>query len=286
MNILVIYKKTIYELFNESEDITTKKYIQDHKDEVIETHNAQIETREKTLDKLDELGIKHDYIYRGLLKDLNESELKRDYIFSIGGDGTFLETSHYVNSTPILGINANPKTSYGHYCLANPTNLDNIIENLEKQEIIAVKRLSIKINNNEIKEQALNDVLFAHESPAATTKYRIEGYDQLLKNSGLLISTPMGSSAWIYQEGGEIMQKTANKFQYLFRGCATKKPLFSESLKITSLTRSGKIYIDGPHLTYDCGLDSKLEFNIGKTLNIVGNLEKKRKNNYLQPLQV
>lgn len=44
------------------------------------------------------------------------------------------------------------------------------------------------------------------------------------------------------------------------------------------MTREGKIFVDGPHLTYDFGLGRILTIKSGSPLTIIGDLNEKRRN--------
>src|SRR3989338_2197196 len=41
-----------------------------------------------------------------------------DIVLTIGGDGTFLDTAHYLKAGLMLGINSMPKQSVGFFCRA------------------------------------------------------------------------------------------------------------------------------------------------------------------------
>jgi len=120
----------------------------------------------------------------------------------------------------------------------------------------------------------LNDFLFAHPNPAATTRYNLDGEEH--KNSGLLVATAAGSTAWIYQENGKVLDIEDPMLQFLHRGERGTFPLLADSLRLESLTRKGKLYIDGPHLAYDLTLGDTLEARKGQPLVVLGNLEAKR----------
>jgi NAD+ kinase len=128
-------------------------------------------------------------------------------------------------------------------------------------------------------ELVLNDVLFAHANPAATTRYRltVDGRTATHKSSGLLVCTAAGSSAWMYQEGGELMPLDAGGLQYLSRGERGQRPALADAVTIHSLTRQGTLYVDGAHLTYECGLGCEIVLRAGRPLQVVGDLAAKRK---------
>ena len=77
----------------------------------------------------------------------------------------------------------------------------------------------IKLNNKKIKELALNEFYIASEKDYHTARYflNVSGKKERQKSSGILISTPAGSNAWIKSAGGSILPLNSNKFEYLVR---------------------------------------------------------------------
>ncbi len=64
--------------------------------------------------------------------------------------------------------------------------------------------------------------------------------------------------------------------QYRELGVLDKNYGFVEQLIAESDMRKGMLYIDGPHLMHDFGLQSKLIAKLGSPLTIIGNLKEKR----------
>ena len=88
-------------------------------------------------------------------KSINRTRMKTgknegvDLVIAIGGDGTFLRTSHFIkDSTPILGMNANPKKKVGFFlrCSAHDfeTKLKKILRN--KHKLLKLSRLKCELN--------------------------------------------------------------------------------------------------------------------------------------------
>lgn len=137
--------------------------------------------------------------------------------------------------------------------------------------------MQIEIDGRVLPQLALNDVLFAHNNPAATTRYNVIQLEpNQFKNSGLLISTGAGSSGWMYQEGGEVFDLDSKKFLVYHRGCRGQEPEVVDQIEIESKTRQGAIYIDGPHLKYDLTLGQKISIGLGEKLTILGEIISKR----------
>lgn len=84
-----------------------------------------------------------------------------DVLIAIGGDGTFLVMSSYVqdNQTPVLGINSNPSSSLGYLCLpdACSRNIQKTFDTLEKQKFSYINRSRIRVSMKS--KESMNVVL-------------------------------------------------------------------------------------------------------------------------------
>lgn len=279
--ILLVYKKSEFELQSSSEDEALRLFANsNHPDAVAMrlSHESQKRSLEEVVRLLDQSELDYRMIYRADLMQLS----KKDYrlVISHGGDGTLLEVSHYIqDDLPILGFNSDPDTSKGFYCCANHSNLKELFENIEKLKTTRLNRIQIELNQQLIKEQVLNDVLIANMNPAATTRYRlyVDGTEKRYQNSGLLVCTAAGSTARSYQENGIVMPIDSLDIEYINLGKRGEKPGFASSLEVGSLTKQGRIYIDGPHITYVFSLGDKVLMKRGMPLAIIGDFESKRK---------
>ncbi|MBT7296055.1 hypothetical protein HN836_00190, partial [Candidatus Woesearchaeota archaeon] len=108
-NVILVYKKSSYEL---------KRYNSRYEQHVKLAHKRQKDTLNAVINFLKLKKIKHQIFYRAELNKI----LNADLIISVGGDGTFLEVSHYVLNSPILGINSDAQSSTGFFCHANKNN--------------------------------------------------------------------------------------------------------------------------------------------------------------------
>lgn len=272
--ILLLYKKSVYDLYFKSRKIpldsmskaSIKKRIKDFKI----SHDIHYETLmhvEKILSDYD-----CDYVKRVRGSKITYQDF--DYIFTLGGDGTFLEASKHIDKQIILGINSNPLYSIGKLCLANSKNFDSIVKKMltQKSSIRKTHRLSIKVSNHKNPFFATNDILFAHNNPAAMSRYQIKigSLEEEHRNSGLWISSAIGSSGAIKSAGGKLLRWDQNKFQYYPRELYkqfNKHYQFmggvlqgDHKIKITSLIRNASLYIDGAH--------QKVALNYGATFII------------------
>jgi NAD+ kinase len=277
-DVLVVYKKSSYELYAASPDEAVQAYMRRggaDVDFMRLSHEAQSRTLDLVLDELARAGARCETIFRGELGPI----VGRDLVVAVGGDGTFLEVSHYVADTPLLGVNSDPAGSTGYFCTARSAEVRSLLADLAAAPRTVLGRLLVERDGVPLPQLVLNDVLLAHANPAATVRYRIEagGRTATYKSSGLLVCTAAGSTAWMYQEGGQVMPLASRALQYLSRGVRAERPAVVDELRVHSLTRQGLLYVDGPHLTHECGLGCELRLRAGAPLTVVGDLAAKRR---------
>jgi len=194
-----------------------------------------------------------------------------DLVITVGGDGTVLTASHFAHDAPILGIKSFGKKSVGYFCAATRKTMNGYLNDIidGRKRPIKLHRLQVGIDGEKIDELALNDVLFAHETPASTSRYKLtlgsRTEDQ--KSSGVWISTAAGSTAAIKSAGGDVLPLTSEKMEYFVREPYTsggsyrllKGTIFPKTvIKIRSLMRGGTIFIDGGSTQYPAPTGSRL----------------------------
>jgi NAD+ kinase len=271
--VLVLHKKSIYQI--QAEEFKDERFLQLLKEghesvrKVKIAHEEHISCLQTVQDELAKRNIECLCVAR---IDLNTPVSDIDLMISVGGDGTFLDASHFVDSVPMLGVNSSKSSSFGHFCLADKNNfamlLDEISSDALKPEHIL--RLELELNGELLKQRPLNEILIAHNHPAATSRYllEIDGIKEEQRSSGIWIGTPAGSTGSLRSAGGDVQQILENRFQYivrepclrpgeadkLLRGFIRK----DQSIEVVSQMRTGFIYIDGQHNDYAFGLGDKL----------------------------
>jgi NAD+ kinase len=275
--ILVVYKKSTLEIYRHSPDEAVRAYLETDAPDVRSmraSHELQARALEVVHEALDRRGLAYDSIFRGELSPVRDRAL----VIALGGDGTFLEVSHYVADTPLLGVNTDPQASTGFFCAATFDAFPVLLDRLEEVPRTRLARLELVRDGRALPEPVLNDVLFAHESPASTSRYRltVAGATEVHKDSGLLACTAAGSTGWMYQEGGDVMPLDSPLIQFLARGVRGSRPRFARELELRSRTRLGKLFIDGPHIVHECALGSEVRLRAGQPLTIVGDLAPRR----------
>ncbi|KAG9131863.1 hypothetical protein Leryth_027268 [Lithospermum erythrorhizon] len=202
-----------------------------------------------------------------------------DLVVTIGGDGTLLRASHFVDdSVPLLGVNSDPTQareveqfnddfdatrSAGYLCAATVHNFEQVLDGILENHATPchVSRMSISVNSQSLSTCALNDVLIAHPCPATVSRFsfrirRNSDPSSLVssRSSGLRVSTAAGSTAAMLSAGGFVMPIASRDLQYMVRepiNPGDKSSLmhgsvkFDESMHIAWYSKEGFIYIDG-----------------------------------------
>ena len=174
-----------------------------------------------------------------------------DLLISVGGDGTVLSSAHFVDSQSsedprgpvVLGVNSDPtraherlgacsrtsdeRRSLGALCFASARNLEDVVPRAIRGELDAAiqkrHRLAVTIRGSLSETRmppALNDILVAHPSPAAVSRFRLDRLrndgdhlpspddpDEFSFNvwsSGLWVSTPTGATGVMASAGGDM----------------------------------------------------------------------------------
>jgi NAD+ kinase len=262
--LLIVYKKSSYQehvldeqdanylrLLRERSIVTRKSK---------STHDTHVDALETIKRHLRNLRIRHDVCLRTQLKPIHGYDL----VLTIGGDGTFLETSHFLKAGVLLGINSVPKESVGHYCKATAeTFLDKLYEFIHGRcRLQTLHRLRVAVDGKVFWPLALNDVLFANTNPAGTTRYvlKVGARQEEQKSSGLWISPAPGSTAATKSAGGRALPLSSTDIQYVVREpyaprgkrYALLKGVLGKSgtVEILSMMDEAALFIDGPHIVY------------------------------------
>lgn len=300
-NILVIYKKGRYGMYRDSPDSGTRRYMSDYavqqpgageRRKLLEAHVQRMRDAEESnqnclemvVAELEKRRICFDTVFRG---DLRPGHfLLRTAILCVGGDGTVLDASHYItDDTPLLGINSDPGRSTGFFSHASRDTLVATLDSINTVPTTAVDRFALRITdiegNTMTPPPVLNDFKVANASPGDGCKYLLEVDGKIINPSGkggdaVIVCTPAGSTAWVYECNGEVMPMDRFRIQYVRTGIRGEKPGIADQLSVTSLTRSGVVFPDGRHMPYQFGLGSVLSVEKGPKLTIVGDLAAKR----------
>lgn len=134
-----------------------------------------------------------------------------DLAFSIGGDGTFIQTVSYIRDSgvPILGINTG---RLGFLANISTDSLDETMELVRKKEYVFQKRSLLKIETESDifgdENIALNEVTLHKKDTASMITVHATLDDNYLNSywaDGLIVGTPTGSTAYNLSCGGPIV---------------------------------------------------------------------------------
>lgn len=261
--VLLVYKRSLYELYVEEHcderiaeliaegDVTVASLRDAH-----ERHRRALEAATAVFERA---PVRLRTLYRG---DLLEPVVHPDLLVVIGGDGTLLDASHHVTDCSVLGLNSDPRTSVGYLCSGVASEAQQFVRWYLDGQLVRrpLARLEVRRDGERIGPLALNDVLIAHDSPAAPTKYILEvgGVRESHVSSGLWVSTAAGSTAALKSAGGTAMALDERRLQFVVRElyvppgrCFELRSGFvapGEVLLVRPRIRTGRIYFDGPHI--------------------------------------
>ena len=141
-----------------------------------------------------------------------------DFVFSIGGDGTLLETVTFVGKReiPIVGINAG---RLGFLATVQTNEIAKALDNIFAGKFRVEKRSLLKLVSNKDLFGGLNFAVneFAILKKDTSSMIVVHAYlDGEFLNSywsdGLIVSTPTGSTGYSLSCGGPIVLPEANNF--------------------------------------------------------------------------
>jgi NAD+ kinase len=153
----------------------------------------------------------------GLYTDHTSLPKEVDFLFSLGGDGTFLETVTLVRDSgiPVLGVNTG---RLGFLSYISQENLSESLDSVFSGKYDIEERMLLKVeasgNVLNVLDVALNEVRISKSSGALITIH-VKINDEFLSAywaDGLLLSTPTGSTAYNLSVGGPIVVPESNSF--------------------------------------------------------------------------
>jgi NAD+ kinase len=284
--VLVVYKKSTYQRYVGRAQERLKELIE-HSDVSVEgllhEHEIHQETLQQAKIALRDLGARAVLRYRP--EPLPE-EGAWDLIVTLGGDGTLLWASHLANSsTPMLAINSAPDTSVGYFCAGDGHNVHEVLaaalEGGLKSSRLA--RMRVDVGDKVLSTRVLNDALYCHESPAATSRYILEyaGDQERQMSSGVWVGPAAGSTAAIRSAGGKVLATGSQKIQFVvrepYRGVDNKYRLVKgmvppgEDLRIASRMTKGRIFLDGTQKVYSIGIGDRIRMTLSdEPLTLLG----------------
>ncbi len=283
--VVLVCKRSAFYFYSKSADERIRDYVTGNSDNAEQLRLAH-DNNQRTIDSLtrdvEKMGVKYEALFRENFKGIDLSAA--DLLITVGGDGTLLDAAHQVtDEIPVFSVNSDPERSVGYFSEANAKNFFEKINGIDNIPVNRLTRIQVTLDSHVLPELVLNDILVAHRNPAAYMRYELllgEGMEKH-RNSGLLVCTAAGSTAFMYNEGGFFMPLDSKAMQYRQRSVRGAQSFFTEQpLRLLSTTREGMIWIDGEHVKYEFKAGSELALSRGTPLTLIANLEQKRRERY------
>jgi len=236
---IVIYKKSHYQIYTaDDQDKSVIKRLNDGgvgASGLKSSHARQAKAIAIVRKTLKKLNIKTVWRWRSETTTMPQA----DIVISVGGDGTVLDAARRIRDhTPVLGVNSDPTWSVGRLCAVAATELGGALGQLRQGVIVpkSIARLGFHVvdpGSRQIVSKMygpyVNELLYAHPSPAATSRFHLDigtkDLDEyrpaddapLIRSSGLWVATAAGSSAAIKSAGGRLVALSNTRLQYVIR---------------------------------------------------------------------
>lgn len=289
--VVVVIKRTAYETHREAGNERVLRLIE-HEDptvrRVLGAHREHEDTVAEVERALTRLGAQATFVSGA---ETPFSTRGASLVLTVGGDGTLLSASHNVGAIPILGINSAPSYSVGFFCAAQKENVAKSLARAieDRMRRVTLARMEVLMNGKAIARRVLNEALFCHATPAATSRYILEldGYTEEHKSSGFWIGPAAGSTAAQHSAGGRILPLTSRSLQLVVREPYTPggerlrliRALIHDGsqLVVRSKMDDGRIFLDGPHSVFQVRIGDKIVFRRSpESLTILGLGPKRR----------
>ena len=274
--VLVVYKKSTYQRYAGRDQERFQELIENGDISVaglLHEHEVHQETLRRAKEALRDLGARAVLRYRP--EPMPEEPW--DLIVTLGGDGTLLWASHLAGAgTPMLAINSAPDTSVGYFCSGDDHDVDEVLAAALAGRLKShrLHRMRVELDDRIISTRVLNDALYCHESPAATSRYVLEygGDQERQMSSGVWVGPAAGSTAAIRSAGGKVLPSGSQKIQFAvrepYRGVDNKYHLVKgllgrgDDLKITSRMTKGRIFLDGTQKVHSVSIGQQIRLSL------------------------
>lgn len=259
--VVLVVKRSSYTRFVEDEhdprarsllarrDPSVARWREAHRD-----HLATLGATERALDRLGARVVKIERAHAAF--DTADAAL----VVVVGGDGTLLAASKNVSGCPVLGVNSAPKHSVGFFCAAQRRTVAAMLERALDGTLrhVVLQRMSVTLNGRVRSRRVLNEVLYCHSSPAATSRYLLSvgRTTEEQRSSGLWVGPAAGSTAAQRSAGGRVLPLQSRALQLVVREpyepagrrYALRRALVPDgsSLRLVSKMQDAAMFLDGP----------------------------------------
>jgi NAD+ kinase len=190
--------------------------------------------------------------------ELGDNLRNLDFLFSLGGDGTMLESVTYIGKAevPILGINTG---RLGFLAITSRDDIDAALEALFTGNFKVESRTLLKLNSSpklfEPLNFALNDFTIMKKDTSSMITVHVFVDGELLNSywsDGIIVSTPTGSTGYSLSCGGPLVYPKSESFIISPHNLGTRPIVISDKSEIT-------FEIEGRSKKYLVSMDSRFE---------------------------
>ena len=191
-------------------------------------------------------------------KDFAESN---EFIFSVGGDGTFLHSVKNIRNfdIPVVGLNSG---RLGFLADISQDQVNDTLTHIMNKNYLVIERAMLQVNfegrNNLDFNYALNEIAVLKTDSSSMMNISAWCNGELLNNywaDGLIIATPTGSTAYSLSVGGPILTPDSKNFVIT--------PLAPHNLTIRPIVvpddNEIQLKVDGRGTNYLASLDFRSE---------------------------
>ena len=154
-------------------------------------------------------GLEEKLISLGFIRDDDNPE----YVFSLGGDGTMLDAGHkymHLDDVKFIGINYGKLGFYTDF-VKDDLDIADIVNN-QNYKTEEFRLLELDVNGN--KHYALNEILVINPVRTQNIKVLVDDVElETFRGTGLVLSTPSGSTAYNKSLGGAILAPSIDGYQ-------------------------------------------------------------------------
>jgi NAD+ kinase len=284
-HVIVVGKRTAYRRFVEDEGDPRARSLLKKRDPSVATWLASHRDHSRTMEEvervLDRVGAKSLFLQRAHAAfDTSDAAL----VIAVGGDGTLLAASHNVGSVPILGVNSAPSHSVGFFCAARRTDFEShLLRALEgKLASLRLTRMTVSLNGRMRSKRVLNEALYCHTSPAATSRYILHygKKQEEQRSSGIWVGPAAGSTAAQHSAGGKVLPLGSSNLQLVVREPYSPSGKFrllkivagkANQITVQSKMDDASLFLDGPHRIVSVRLGDVVSFGVSdEPLNVLG----------------
>lgn len=193
--VLVARKRTSLDHYEEEYEDPAGELPEEEYEPIVEGHENHYETVERVEGWLEEEGVEYEEVV--VPDDPEETFDGYELVVSVGGDGTVVDTSHYIeDDTPLLPLRSDPG-SHGALCQYGADEVEEGLDAAFDDPVIeGWTRAAVDYDGETA--YALNDVFIADKHSMEVARYTVTDGDveEEHMNSGLVVSTGAGSTGW------------------------------------------------------------------------------------------